>query len=139
MLKRIIRDNLSLLNDICICYIGKNDYNLRTIRTIWYNAEQDTMAARKMRGCREAREISVETYANVTEGTTPLLSSQGTSKSHSRANSEETSFANSNHVTSSGSGEITGAAACTPDQINFISGNSFVEITKGILHLFKEE
>jgi hypothetical protein len=25
------------------------------------------------------------------------------------------------------------------DQINFISGNPFVEVTKGILHLYKEE
>ncbi|XP_025995214.1 BRCA1-associated protein isoform X5 [Solenopsis invicta] len=101
-----------------------------------------TMAAKKTRGCREPRDINVETYTNVTETTSPLLSSQSTSKSHSfsRTNSEETSFVNSNQVTSSGSGEITGAAACTsPDQINFISGNPFVEVTKGILHLFKED
>lgn len=100
------------------------------------------MAARKMRGRREPRDICVQTYTNVTENTVPLLSSQSTSKSHSssRANSEETAFANTNHVTSSGSVEITGATACTsPDQITFISGNPFVEITKGILHLFKEE
>jgi hypothetical protein len=25
------------------------------------------------------------------------------------------------------------------EQINFISGNPFVEVTKGILHLYKEE
>lgn len=98
--------------------------------------------AMKMRGRREPRDINVETYTNSIEGTSPLLSSQGTSKSQSssRANSEETSFVSSNHVASSGSGEVTGAAACTsPDQINFFSGNPFVEITKGILHLFKEE
>lgn len=100
------------------------------------------MAARKMRGCRESRDISVATYTNVTENTTPLLSSQSTSKSHlsSRSNSEETSFGNSNHT--AGSGEISelGAASSTsPDQISFISGNPFVEVTKGILHLFKEE
>ncbi|KAL0119959.1 hypothetical protein PUN28_007969 [Cardiocondyla obscurior] len=101
-----------------------------------------TMAAKKTRGCREPRDINIETYTNVTETTSPLLSSQGTSKSHSfsRTNSEETSFANSNHVASSTPAEITGAAACTsPDQINFISGNPFVEVTKGILHLFKED
>lgn len=100
------------------------------------------MAAKKTRGCREPRDINVETYTNVAETTSPLLSSQSTSKSHSfsRTNSEETSFANSNHIVSSGPGEITGAAACTsPDQISFISGNPFVEVTKGILHLFKEE
>ncbi|EZA54648.1 BRCA1-associated protein [Ooceraea biroi] len=101
-----------------------------------------TMAARKMRGRREPRDINIETYTNVTEDTSPLLSAQGTSKSQSssRANSEETSFANTNHVASSGSGETIGATACTsPDQISFISGNPFVEVTKGILHLFKED
>lgn len=101
------------------------------------------MAERKMRGCRESRDISIETYTNVAEDTSPLLPAQGTSKSQSssRANSEETSFANSNHVvSSSGSAETTGATASTsPDQISFISGNPFVEITKGILHLFKEK
>lgn len=99
-----------------------------------------TMAARKMRGCRESRDISVETYTNVTENTSLLLSNQSTSKSHSssRSNSEETSFANSNHAT--GPGDINCAASSTsPDQISFISGNPFVEITKGILHLFKED
>ncbi|XP_012535394.1 BRCA1-associated protein isoform X2 [Monomorium pharaonis] len=101
-----------------------------------------TMAAKKTRGCREPRDINVETYTNVAETTSLLLSSQSTSKSHSfsRTNSEETLFANSNHVANSGPKEITGAAACTsPDQINFISGNPFVEVTKGILHLFKED
>ncbi|KAL6262076.1 hypothetical protein P5V15_007172 [Pogonomyrmex californicus] len=99
-----------------------------------------TMAAKKTRGCREPRDINVETYTNVAENMSPLLSSQSTSKSHSfsRTNSEETSFVNSNPVMSSG--EIIGAAACTSsDQINFISGNPFVEVTKGILHLFKED
>jgi len=100
------------------------------------------MAAKKTRGCREPRDINVETYTNKTETTSPLLSNQTTSKSHSfsRTNSEETSFVNSNHIVSSTPTEITGAAACTsPDQISFISGNPFVEVTKGILHLFKEE
>lgn len=99
-----------------------------------------TMAARKMKGCRETRDISVSTYTNVTENPSRLLSSQSTSKSHSssRSNSEETSFGNSNHT--AGSAEISGAASNTsPDQISFISGNPFVEITKGILHLYKED
>ncbi|XP_024872142.1 BRCA1-associated protein [Temnothorax curvispinosus] len=101
-----------------------------------------TMAAKKTRGCREPRDINVETWTNVAETMSPLLSSQSTSKSHSfprTTSTEETSFATSNHVANSGPGE-TGAAACTsPDQISFISGNPFVEVTKGILHLFKED
>ncbi|XP_029174662.1 BRCA1-associated protein [Nylanderia fulva] len=101
---------------------------------------EGTMAARKMKGCRETRDISVETYTNVTENPSRLLSSQSTSKSHSssRSNSEETSFGNSNH--NAGSGELSGATSNTsPDQISFISGNPFVEVTKGILHLYKED
>lgn len=96
------------------------------------------MAARKMRGCRELRDINVETYTNATEGTS-LLSNQSKLQA-SRANSEETSFVNSNPVAGSNQDKVTSATASnSPDQINFISGNPFVEVTKGILHLFKEE
>lgn len=97
------------------------------------------MAARKMRGCREPRDVTVESYASVAEGPSPLLPSRGPSQSNSssRANSEETSKSN---APSSESFEGDGAAAQNPpDQINFFSGNPFVEVTKGILHLFKEE
>lgn len=42
------------------------------------------------------------------------------------------------------SGDLKPRRSCEPDckareQINFISGNPFVEVTKGILHLYKEE
>ncbi|XP_063989228.1 BRCA1-associated protein [Diachasmimorpha longicaudata] len=96
-----------------------------------------TMAARKMRGRREPRDITVESYASVTEGPVPLLSSQGSSKPHSRPNSEESS-SSSNQINAA---TVEGAPANTSstDQINFISGNPFVEVTKGILHLYKEE
>lgn len=104
---------------------------------------QGTMAARKTRGCREPRDITVESYASVTEGPTPLLStSQGSSKSHStsRTNSEESSVGTQTVSTNCNSGESGQAAALLPaNQIAFISGNPFVEVTKGILHLFKEE
>ncbi|XP_043271352.1 BRCA1-associated protein isoform X3 [Venturia canescens] len=101
-----------------------------------------TMAARKMRGCREPRDITVESYASVTEGPTPLLfTSQGSSKSHStsRTNSEESSFGTQTALTNN-AGENGQAASSLPaNQIAFISGNPFVEVTKGILHLFKED
>lgn len=92
------------------------------------------MAARKMRGCREPRDVTVESYASVTEGPTPLLPPRcpGKSNSTSRATSEETY--------NSGPAEGDGASSrSSSEQINFFSGNPFVEVTKGILHLFKEE
>lgn len=102
------------------------------------------MAARKIRGRREPRDITVESYANITEGPVPLLSSsQGSSKSFSssRPNSEEKSLP-SNPLSTASSIEGTHSSSSSSsqtDQINFISGNPFVEVTKGILHLYKEE
>ncbi|XP_076752010.1 BRCA1-associated protein isoform X2 [Xylocopa sonorina] len=87
--------------------------------------------AAKMRGYREPSKINMENCTNLTEKQDSSLPSQGTSKSSStsRANSEENTYDDS---------EIAGASACACDQINFISGNPFVEVTKGIIHLYKE-
>ncbi|XP_011315418.1 BRCA1-associated protein isoform X2 [Fopius arisanus] len=97
-----------------------------------------TMAARKTRGRREPRDITVESYASVTEGPVPLLSSQGSSKPHSRPTSEESSSSSNQVSTATVEGSPPNASSPT-DQINFISGNPFVEVTKGILHLYKED
>lgn len=88
--------------------------------------------ATKMRGRREPTKINMENCTNLTEKQDSVLPSQGTSKSSStsRANSEENTYDDS---------EIAGASACACDQINFISGNPFVEVTKGIIHLYKEK
>ncbi|XP_012250840.2 BRCA1-associated protein isoform X2 [Athalia rosae] len=99
------------------------------------------MAARKMRGRREPKDVTVESYASVTERPNPLFPSRGPEKSNSstRVHSEETHSSNS--ALNAGPGESDGATARSspPDQINFFSGNPFVEVTKGILHLFKED
>lgn len=100
----------------------------------------ESMAARKIRGCREPRDITVETYANITEGpvallssSSSLLSSSSKSYSSSRPNSEEKTLSNVDTI------EATSSSTSQTDQINFISGNPFVEVTKGILHLYKED
>lgn len=101
--------------------------------------------ARKMRGSREPRNITIETYTDQNERPLPLLpqsqSSRQSSKSQStsRENSEEKSCVST--AASTANMESVGASACntTSDQINFISGNPYVEVTKGILHLFKEK
>lgn len=121
---------------VSLCVIRIEIINLNQEETV------STMAARKMRGCREPRDITVENYSCTTEGPSPFLSSQGSSKSHlvPRANSEEASYTTCVPVSTPEGGEIIGATACTPsDQINFISGNPFVEVIKGILHLYKED
>lgn len=88
--------------------------------------------AAKMRGRREPSKINMENCTNLTEKPDPSVPSQGTSKSGStsRTNSEENTYDDS---------DIAGASACACDQINFISGNPFVEVTKGIIHLYKEK
>lgn len=96
------------------------------------NSEESNGAmAAKMRGRREPTKINMENCTNLTEKQDQSLHSQGPSKSSSisRANSEENAYDDS---------EIAGASACACDQINFISGNPFVEVTKGIIHLYKE-
>ncbi|XP_078047757.1 BRCA1-associated protein isoform X2 [Augochlora pura] len=94
---------------------------------------EETNGARavKMRGRREPTKINMENCTNLTEKPDLSLPSQGTSTSGStsRANSEEATYDNS---------DMAGASACAYDQINFISGNPFVEVTKGIIHLYKE-
>lgn len=88
--------------------------------------------AAKMRGRREPTKINMENCTNLTEKSDLSHPSQGTSTSgsSSRANSEEAAYDNS---------EMAGTSACALDQINFISGNPFVEVTKGIIHLYKEK
>ncbi|KZC04189.1 PREDICTED: BRCA1-associated protein [Dufourea novaeangliae] len=96
------------------------------------NSEESNGAmAAKMRGRREPTKINMENCTNLTEKPDLLVPSQGTSTSGStsRANSEEATYDNS---------DMAGASASVCDQINFISGNPFVEVTKGIIHLYKE-
>lgn len=93
------------------------------------------------RGRRKSRELTVETYGR-TDGTAPveslidgnpkkleflkkpnikILSSKGLKKKNRKQRNHE---------------ESTSKAA---EQINFISGNPFVEVTKGVLHVYKEK
>ncbi|XP_034952400.1 BRCA1-associated protein [Chelonus insularis] len=97
-----------------------------------------TMATKKIRGRREPKNITVESYANVSESSVSLLPSQKTTKTHSipRPNSEESSSSNNPAVASEG---VQLNSSPSTEQITFISGNPFVEVTKGILHLFKED
>lgn len=101
------------------------------------------MATRKIRGRREPRNITIETYPNVSEGSVSLLSSlpirSNKPNSTSKSNSEELPYP-INVVSSNGTIEGTPAQSfSSTDQIDFFSGNRYVEVTQGILHLYKEE
>ncbi|KAH0551340.1 BRCA1-associated protein [Cotesia glomerata] len=101
------------------------------------------MATRKIRGRREPRNITIETYPNVSEGSVSLLSSlpirSNKPNSTSKSNSEELPYP-MNVVSSNGTIEGTPAQSfSSTDQIDFFSGNRYVEVTQGILHLYKED
>lgn len=101
--------------------------------------------AKKMQGSREPRDLTVETYSDPSERPPPILSQKSGSiiktQSSSRENSEEKSYASAVSTSASNPDSSAGATASnvSSDQINFISGHPFVEVTKGILHLFKEK
>lgn len=93
------------------------------------------------RGRRKSRELTVETYGLV-EGTTPVqpLIDENLKKieflkkpSSKGVNSKGSKKKNKNKRNN---GENSSNAA---EQINFISGNPFVEVTKGVLHVYKEK
>lgn len=89
------------------------------------------------RGRREMRDITIETYSSDKGETRPrglIPGSEGTDSARLSLTTVE---------------DPKSRRSCEPDcmdpgvkgreQINFISGNPFVEVTKGILHLYKED
>lgn len=101
---------------------------------------------KKMQGCREARDLTIETYTDSSDEKkpTPLLSQSQSSRASSKSQSTSRENSEEKYVSSSASNanmdNTQGAAALNvSSEINFISGNPFVEVTKGILHLFKEK
>ncbi|CAH0392002.1 unnamed protein product [Bemisia tabaci] len=83
---------------------------------------------RAMRGRRKPQQITVESYQAEDEPTKALLGDSAR---------PTTSFDDSQ----SSKPQISKAEKCggKDDQISFVSGNPFVEVTKGILHLYKED
>lgn len=78
----------------------------------------------KPRARREVREYTVETYASVSENSVPKpLVSSSFLKTETRPDNSDKPISKDD-------------VSC--DTVSFVSGNPFVEITKGILHLYKE-
>lgn len=88
------------------------------------------------RGRRKSRELTVETYgrADGTESVVPLIDENTKKLEFSKKlNTKGLKKRNKNKRYQE---ENVPSGA---EQINFISGNPFVEVTKGVLHVYKEK
>lgn len=77
---------------------------------------------KEIRGQRKAKKIQIETYANILSESPQDQSSKGVLPKSSR---EQTPLDEGESIPE------------VPGEMNFFSGNPFVEVTKGILHLYK--
>lgn len=93
------------------------------------------------RGRRKSRELTVETYSRV-DATAPiepvidekLKKLEFLKKSNSKTITPKGLKKKNRNKKYHGENGINPA-----EQINFISGNPFVEVTKGVLHVYKEK
>jgi len=83
------------------------------------------------RGRREPRDLTVETFS---DGRTQSKAMFGKSRSVSESSVRHGEAGNSSDDLPMDLSDIT-----ERDSISFISGNPFVETTRGILHLYKEK
>lgn len=86
------------------------------------------------RGRRKSRELTVETYGRVdgTASVEPLID----------GNVKKIEFLkkpNSKGLKKKNKNKRNHDSSNLAEQINFISGNPFVEATKGVLHIYKEK
>lgn len=113
---------------------------------------EDHLQRPKHRGSRELHDITIETYNNSTNDPKVMSRQTSVKSTSSKESTPELSSLELNSETairSQSQGAIgsticdrkvvsgSGSAAAL-NQIQFYSGNHFVEVTKGILHLYKE-
>ena len=87
----------------------------------------------RARGNRKMSDVTIETYTDFDAGGAGPATSNS-SKETSPSVDEKSSSVTSSRRSTKDSTPLEGNA----DTINFVSGNPFVEVTKGILHLYKE-
>lgn len=114
----------------------------RSIEDLFENLTMSTQPSKPVRsqslrertkGNRKMSDITVQTYTDFEAGATASSkSSKETSPSI-----ENSSATSSSRRSTKDSTPLDGTNTA-PDTINFVSGNPFVEVTKGILHLYKE-
>lgn len=107
--------------------------------------EEQEKLWRKHRGTRELHNITVETYKlnDETSKANKLLNRQTSLKSSKSSKESTPELAlDMKNETSANRGSISSdrklQSGPSLNQIQFYSGNHFVEVTKGILHLYKE-
>ncbi|KAG8230867.1 hypothetical protein J437_LFUL011508, partial [Ladona fulva] len=130
------------------------DSGERTVNDIASSSKEIPLLTRKVRGCRQMQDITIETYENHSqkemEGDesldTQVIDSpvRNNCDQNTVSSNESLSKLKGNDIAQKfesepndhPSGEINKQRI--PESVGFISGNPFVEITKGILHLYKE-
>lgn len=93
------------------------------------------------RGRRKSRELTVETYGR-TDCTAPVESLiDGNSKKLNLLQKPKSKAINSKSLKKKNKNKRNHDENVSniAEQINFISGNPFVEVTKGVLHVYKEK
>lgn len=91
------------------------------------------------RGRRKSRELTVETYSRVdsTAPIEPVIDDNLKKLEFLKTPNSKTS---SKGLKKKNKKKRYGENMLNPgEQINFISGNPFVEVTKGVLHVYKEK
>lgn len=95
------------------------------------------------RGLRQAREIIIETYSNKRWTKEPSESNELKKMNWASALQQHTNSptaGSSRETTPRGGGEESqGTASNFPQEIGYFSGNPIVEVTKGIIHLYKKK
>lgn len=88
------------------------------------------------RGRRQVKDVTIETYTS-TEGSSGAVSllKPETSKKEKSKKSKDAKNINTEKDETTKNNVID----LRLEPISFLSGNPFVEVTKGILHLYKEE
>ncbi len=86
----------------------------------------------RTRGNRKMSDVTVETYTDF-----ETVVTTNSSKETSPSAGENSSSVSSSRRSTKDSTPLDGSTG-NADSISFISGNPFVEVTKGILHLYKE-
>ncbi|XP_050544727.1 BRCA1-associated protein-like isoform X1 [Daktulosphaira vitifoliae] len=106
--------------------LTEDNYNVDEIQqqtlTNW-----DKRKIMSARGCRKSRELKIETYGSADE-----LIDENLKKKDFIKKSKSNSLKKKNKLKKEQS------TMSKTEKINFISGNPFVEVTKGVLHVYKE-
>lgn len=103
--------------------------------------EEGIKAAKRARGKRPMADISVETFYVMDSDKESKESSPGAESAASSDRGEASKPSTKESTPASigaASSQSTASSSVDKDQMKFISGNPFVEVTKGVIHLYKE-